>query len=131
MKAIRVNFSADGAEIDFNSQIENFWPTVQNTTVFTGQKLNTDKIFPDKGTNLHKNAVSGGLVTAGAFINALKELAIDAQTFTQETEDEDNNEHELRLFRLHLDTWLGDVARVRIAATSNKGESIDTNYILT
>ena len=130
MNGIRVNFSADGAEIDFNSEVEDFWPTVQNTTVFTGQKLNTDKIFSDKGTGIHKDAVSGGLSTAGSFLIALKQLSNDAAMFTQDTEDEDNNQFQLRQFSLELDSWLGTAAHIKVGAKSTTGEEINTNYTL-
>ena len=92
MKGVKVDFKATGAELNFNESVEGFMPTVQNTVIFTGQKSNSDHTRPEKGTDLLKNAVQGGLVNAGAFMQELTAIAIDAKLFTRDNDDVENDE---------------------------------------
>ncbi len=129
MRGVKINFRAKGAKLEFNESVEGFLPTVQNAVVFTGQKVNSDHIRPEKGTDLLKNAVQGGLSNPGVFMQELAEIAIAAQLFSRDNDDE-INEHELENFQLELDEWFGDAARIKIGARSSTGEEISTDYIL-
>ena len=127
MRSIRVNFEAGGAVIDFNSEVDDFWPTVQNAVVFVASKSKSDKIYPKKGTDIHTDAVSGGVITSEIFARALQDVAVKALQFSNRTEDE-NNEHELSNFNLNLVGWHGSSASVTVDATSSQGEKIITEY---
>ena len=127
MRSIRVNFEANGAIIDFNSEVDGFWPTVQNAVTFLGSKTGTDVIFPKKGTDIHTDAVSGGMITSEIFARALQDVAVKALQFSNRTED-DFNEHELSNFDLNLAGWSGSSAGVTVNATSSQGEEIVTKY---
>ena len=123
MRAVPINFSGNGALLNFKDSVIGFWPTVQNALVYIGQKADSDKIFPEKGTNLHNNAAAGGMVSPEIFEVALDQLASEIQNFTLDT-DEDYNEHQLNNIDLELEIWDRDKARIKVSATSSTGEVI-------
>lgn len=129
MRAIQLHFSGGGASLDFNNHIDGFTSTVQNALVFVGQKKGTDKIYPDKGTTLHNNAVSGGLVSPETLEVALNELSVEAQLFINETEEYDYNDDTLASVDIELAAWEGDKARLNVLATSSKGETVGVSSI--
>ena len=61
MRGLRVNFSEEGASIDFNDSVKDFYSTVQNAVVNIGTKKETDKIFTSKGTTFFEKAVATNL----------------------------------------------------------------------
>jgi len=120
MRAIQLNFEGRGAVFNFDTPIDGFTSTVQNCLVNIGQKENTDIIYPNKGTAIHNNAVSGGLTSPDLLETALYELATETQDFVQDTE-EDFSEEELAALEIELEVWQGDKARVEVTATSSTG----------
>ena len=123
MRGVRVNFLGDTASISFDSEVEGFWPTVQNTTLMVGQKKNSDIIYPEKG-----NSVQPGKNNMGTFENVstiTKLMSVSLQKFTNET-DTDRNDHKLVNYNLALHSVDSLGIKLEVNAVSNKGERVTT-----
>ena len=124
MKGLTVNFNGGTASIDFNSMVEGFWPTVQNTTVSIGQRKKEDKIFPDKGSTITPG--TSALSSIAGLESSITSVASDLQDFTR-TNDSEYNDHKLTKFRLDI-AGIHDSGAVKLAvqAKSSKNETITT-----
>jgi len=124
MRGLAVDFNGDKASIDFNSMVQGFWPTVQNTTVSIGQKKKDDKIFPDKGSTL--NPGTSNLSTIDGLESGIAIVASDLQDFTR-SNDSEYNEHKLIKFKLDI-AGIHDSGSVKLTvqAKSSKNETLTT-----
>ena len=130
MKGIRVNFSEDGASIDFNSTVNNFYSLVQNAVVNVGTKSGTDAVYPDKGTSFFDNAVKSGINTLLEASHSSNFAADETMAFYQKT-NETKIESQLSVFRLQPAAFVqGEKLEVNVYAESTSGHIIQMATVL-
>lgn len=129
MRGLRVNFSNEGAVIDFNDTVDDFHSIVQNATVNVGTKKETDKIFPTKGTSFFENVVSGTVNTLLDASHSSNFAADETLRFYQKTDD--NAKVKLEAFRLTPTAFVrGEKLQVDIYAESSDGHVTQTTTTL-
>ena len=62
MTGIKLNLDSDVPSLDFTNTVTGFDATVQNAMVNLGTLIGSDSLFPDRGTHLLQDAVSGGMI---------------------------------------------------------------------
>jgi hypothetical protein len=125
MRGLRVNFSEEGASIDFNDSVNNFYSTVQNAVVNVGTKKETDKIFISKGTTFFEKAVAGGVNTLLEASHSSNFAADETLRFYQKTDN--NTDVKLAVFRLTPTSFVqGEKLEVSVYAESSDGHIIQT-----
>lgn len=125
MRGLRVNFSEEGASIDFNDSVNNFYSTVQNAVVNVGTKKETDKIFISKGTTFFEKAVAGGVNTLLEASHSSNFAADETLRFYQKTDN--NTDVKLAVFRLTPTSFVqGEKLEVSVYAESSDGHIVQT-----
>ena len=129
MKGLRVNFSEEGASIDFNDSVNDFYSTVQNAVVNVGTKKETDKIFTTKGTTFFEKAVAGGVNTILEASHSSNFAADETLRFYQKTDN--NTDVKLSVFRLTPTSFVqGEKLEVNVYAESSDGHIVQTSTTL-
>ena len=130
MKGIRVNFSEEGATIDFNDTVNNFYSIFQNAIVSVGTKQGTDQIYPTKGTTFFERAVKGGISTLTEASHSSNFAADEVMDFNQKT-DEAPIDSKLSVFRLIPVSFVkGEKLEVDVYAESSSGHVIQTSTVI-
>jgi len=130
MKGVRVNFSEEGAAIDFNDSVNNFYSLVQNAVVNVGTKKDTDAIYPDKGTTFFEKAIKGGINTLLDASHSSNFAADETLEFYQKVDDSPV-EAKLSVFKLIPSSFIvGEKLEVNVYAESSDGHIIQTSTIL-
>ena len=75
MKGIKLNFAAEGASLDLSAPVTGFDTSVQNGLVNFGTAAGTDHIFPDRGTDLMKQAQAGQMLDDRGAMHAANSTA--------------------------------------------------------
>lgn len=83
MKGIRLIFGENGVTYDFTTPVEGFEATVQNALVNLGTQVGTDRMFPDRGTDLLKTGLSGAIVDLNTAGHASSLAALDTLFFSR------------------------------------------------
>lgn len=125
MRGLRVNFNEDGASIDFNDSVNDFYSTVQNAVVNIGTKKETDKIYTTKGTTFFEKAVAGGVNTILEASHSSNFAADETIRFYQKTDN--NTDAKLTVFRLTPTSFVqGEKLQVNVYAESSEGHIIQS-----
>ena len=84
MTGIQVDFT--GTSPVFGTSVSGFQCVVQNALVGLGTAQGTDPVYPDRGTNLQKDAAVGRLIDLHSAQHASNFAALDVLAFSRETE---------------------------------------------
>ena len=129
MDGVRLNFSEEGASIDFNDSVHGFYSAVQNSIVNIGTRQNTDQLYPEKGTTFFEKAVSGGVNTLLEASHSSNFAADETLNFYQKTDK--STEDKLTVFRLIPTSFVpGGKLAVDVYAESSEGHIIQTSTTL-
>ena len=83
MTGVKLNFSTDVPSLDFTQTVTQFDATVQNAMVNLGTLLGSDSLFPDRGTYLLNDAVSGGMINLQWANNFANFAAVRTMVFSK------------------------------------------------
>ena len=123
MEGIKINFLNGEVYMDPNEKVTGFDATIQNALANIGTRKGTDRMYPDKGTNLLKRAVEGKIVGLNVANHETQLSAIDTLFFSREYET--STDLSIRLGKVFMDTLSYDGAKLRInAAFTNFSETI-------
>ena len=92
IKGIKLDFTADGVRILTDDTVEDFNALVQNCLVNIATTKGTDRIFPEKGTDLLKDGVVGLLTSTGAVVASSTFASVNTLFFIRETDYDDTEE---------------------------------------
>ena len=92
MKGLKLTFAARGASLDLSSLVEDFDCVVQNAMVCIATAAGSDAIYPGKGTNLLKQALSGAVVDVRSAGHASNFAAVDTLFFSRSNDYSDSTE---------------------------------------
>ena len=120
MKSLRLIFNPDGIAFDLARPLNDFDCTVQNGLVDMAVRRGTDKLFPDKGTDLLKTALSGALVDLNAANHASTFAALAVLAFSRASEYPDATEV-LAKVTVQPATFTANKLQVVAQFTSNLG----------
>ena len=99
MKSLKLIFAEKGAVFDFSSTVEGFENDVQVAMVNIATTKESDPIFPDKGTDLLKEAIAGRLINIRNAEHFANFAALDTLFLLRQFEDVAN---ENRLVKVTL-----------------------------
>jgi len=121
MRGTVIKFEAAGPRLDFTDVRRDFACTVQNALTHVGTDYGTDRVYPERGTDLLRLATSGTLVNRlwadqRAGLAALRVLAFTRQT------DSPANQDQLQEFKLRAVQMRDGFAEFLAQAVSSRGE---------
>lgn len=90
MRGSKINFGENGPVFDFSAPLVDFDTTVQNAMVNTGMDYGSDPLYPDRGTNLLRDGVQGGMINQLWANHAANFSALLTLSFSQKTEIQSN-----------------------------------------
>ena len=122
MRTLRLLFSKAGASFDLVPLEGDFECSVQNALVNLGSVQGGDKVFPDKGTDLLKTAVSGALFDLNSANHASNYAALDTLAFSKAADYQDNPEP-ITGMTLKPATFTGGVLTLDVKFTSSRGRT--------
>lgn len=123
MEGIKINFLNGEVYIDPSEKVTGFDATIQNALANIGTRKGTDRMYPDKGTNLLKRAVEGKIVGFNVANHETQLSAIDTLFFSREYET--SADLSIRLGKVFMDPLSYDGAKLRInSAFTNFSETI-------
>lgn len=127
MRGLKINFDKGQISIDTNACVTNFDATVQNALVNIATRKGTDRIFPDKGTSILKNAVAGVIVGMNDANHEAQAAAIHTLFFSRKWDTTGDNTLKLGSVKMRPITYDGrtlvinaaftDVAKTRTVGT--------------
>ena len=123
MRGIRINFSTAGPSFDFTVVAQDFESTVQNALVNVATAQGSDPIFPDRGTDLLLDGVSGRLVNNTWANHSANFAAIATLVFSQSVDDP-SDPHRMQNFTLKGAKILGQTLLLSAQATSADGQKM-------
>jgi hypothetical protein len=112
MEGIKVNFLNGEIYIEPTEKVTGFDATIQNALANIGTRRGTDRIYPDKGTNILKRAVEGKIVGLNVANHESQLAAIDTLFFSREYET--SADLSVRLGKVFMDTLSYDGNKLRI-----------------
>jgi hypothetical protein len=124
MKGIRIDFDKEeGPSFNFEEPIEDFSALIQNALVNVGTSKGSDLGYPDKGTSLLKEAVSGFLTSDIAIVNQSKFAAIDTLFFSRQNSSDNFEEfiEEVELIPIDFDI---NTLSIQTRFLSSSGERV-------
>lgn len=126
MTGIRIIFSEDGIRFDFDNPVKDFECTAQNALVNIGTRKGSDPMFPERGTDLLKTALSGAIVDLNSAAHASNLAAVDTLFFSRTWEQAGNTE---RMAKVQLDPLSIQDRCLQLDAvfTSTDGNQIGTS----
>jgi hypothetical protein len=83
MRGVKIDFTGDQPVFDFTDTVQDFDTTVQNALVNLGTMINSDLLYPDRGTYLMLDAVQGRMVNLQWANNSANFAAIKTIVFSQ------------------------------------------------
>lgn len=84
MKGLKVNFNSDGITIDTEASVDGLEATIQNALLNIATRKGTDKVFPNKGTDLLHSAVTGKIVGINDANHVSQFAALDTLFFIRQ-----------------------------------------------
>lgn len=131
LKSLKINFTKEGASLNFESVVRGFESTKQNAIVNLGTQKGSDKVYPEKGTGLmeaaFKGAISGNAMEAGHQANF---AASDTLFFMATLPDQDENEEGIEKISIEPTGFDGYHLRMKVDITSNRQNESQENFIL-
>lgn len=123
MRSTRIDFTGDRPKFDFGHAVAGFLGTVQNALVNLGTDQGSDRLYPNRGTRLRQDAISGRMISQRLANHSANFAALRTLTFIQETGDPDVGS---QLQSLTLQARIKEGFRVELLtkATSANGKTI-------
>lgn len=121
MRGIKILFQDGGPVFDLENPVKDFDATVQNALVNTGTRLNSDAVYPDRGTELMKDAAAGRMVNLTSANHMANFAALRTLAFIQKTEKQ-SNPFKLQDFKLRSRSLKDQHLELDVKATSVTGE---------
>jgi hypothetical protein len=112
MEGISINFLNGNIFIDTDKKVEGFNATVQNALVNIGTRRGTDRIYPEKGTEILQNAVQGKIVGLNVANHEAQLAAIDTLFFSREHET--TTDDNVKLGQVFMDTITYEGTKLKI-----------------
>lgn len=97
MRGVRINFNE--GSFDFGAPARDFETSVQNALVNVATDLGSDPLYPDRGTNLLLDGVSGRLINNAWANHSANFAAVQTLVFAQQVDDQ-ADPHRLQNFLL-------------------------------
>lgn len=114
MEGLKINFTNGDIYIDTNNKVSGFSTTVQNALANIGTRAGTDRIYPNKGTEILKNAAEGKIVGFNVANHESQLAALDTLFFSREYET--TNEPTEKMGEVFLDPISYDGLKLKINA---------------
>jgi hypothetical protein len=111
VKALAINFGANGASLDFEHSVSDFSATIQAALVNMGTNRGSDDAYPQRGTMLLRDAVSGRLVSEQVAQHAVNFAAVDTLFFVRAHEPVDSGE---KITEIVTEPLIQDVTSLRL-----------------
>tara|TARA_B100002019_G_scaffold67212_1_gene57745 strand:+ start:1840 stop:2241 length:402 start_codon:yes stop_codon:yes gene_type:complete len=103
VRGVRINFQGDKIKLDYQHPLEQKIDCLaQNAVVNTAQPLNSDAIYPDKGTTLVQQVFSGQTFNEATANHAGNFAAVQSRNFVN-AQLEPNTEEKLASYVLEVD----------------------------
>lgn len=85
MKGLKITFEATGATISTSEKVEGVAAQVQNSLVNIAQQKGSDKLFPNKGTDIFRQALQGRIAGLQEAHHLSNFAALDTLFFIRDT----------------------------------------------
>jgi hypothetical protein len=122
MRSLRINFSATGGcSLVTASEVSGFEAVMQNALVFCGCSKASDTTYPDRGTELLRQALDGELGTLQAARHAANFASLDCRDFSVANTDA---EEVLEAFSLAPNDLSNGRLILSASGTSNLGNTV-------
>jgi len=119
MRGVRINFNA--GSFDFTSPTRDFETSVQNALVNVSTDQGSDPIYPDRGTNLLLDGVSGRLINNTWANHSANFAAVQTLVFCQSVDDPADS-HRLSNFTLSQAQIVGQKLTLSSQAVAADGQ---------
>lgn len=119
MRGIRINFN-DGS-FDFSAPARDFETAVQNALVNVATDQGSDPLYPERGTNLLLDGVSGRLINNAWANHSANFAAVQTLVFCQ-TVDDPSDDHRLSNFLLAQAKIVGQKLTLSAQAVAADGQ---------
>lgn len=113
MEGISINFLNGDIFIDTDKKVTGFDSTIQNALANIGTRRGTDRIFPEKGTDILLNAVQGKIVGLNVANHEAQLAAIDTLFFSREYET--TTDDNVKLGQVFMDELTYEGNKLKIA----------------
>lgn len=121
MTSMKLDLSASGPLFDFTTPLRDFDCTVQNALVNIGTEIGSDPTYPDRGTNLAKDAAQGRMVNESWANHTANFAALKTLSFLQQT-DTDNSVSALTSLQLQVSQLQDQAVSLLLQAKGSRGE---------
>jgi hypothetical protein len=123
MKSLAISFGPTGASLDFDRSVSEFSATIQAALVNIGTNRGSDDAYPQRGTTLLRDAVSGRLVSEQAAQHAVNFAAVDTLFFVRAHEPVDGGE---KISEIVTEPIIQDVTslKLRLQFRGDKGSIV-------
>jgi len=119
MRGVRIDFN--NGSFDFNAPARDFETAVQNALVNVATDLGSDPLYPDRGTNLLLDGVSGRLINNAWANHSANFAAVQTLVFCQ-TVDDSADTHRLQNFLLAQANIVGQKLTLSAQAVAADGQ---------
>ena len=123
MRGIRISFDSAGPRFDFSVIARDFETTVQNALVNISTAAGSDPIYPDRGTDLLLDGVSGRLINNTWANHSANFAAISTLVFSQSVDDP-SDPHRLQNLTLQGAKIRGQTLMLSAQATAVDGQKM-------
>jgi len=121
MRGVKINFDANGPSFDFTAPLRDFETTVQNALVNVATDAGSDPVYPDRGTDLLLDGVSGRLINNAWANHSANFAAIKTLVFSQSV-DKPSDPHRLQNFKLKNAQITNQSLKLSAQATAADGQ---------
>jgi len=111
MRSLKIQFSKEGSDIDFNSEVTGFDATIQAAMVNMATHKGSDDTYPTRGTDILKRAVSGLLINDREAMHTANFAAVDTVFFVRANEPQASGE---KLSQITTDPIIQDTTHLTL-----------------
>jgi len=116
MKSLKITFNESGAIIELDQTVEALGAEVQNGLVNVATSMGSDKIYPDRGTNLLAEATKGAIIDINSARHSANFAALNTTLFIRNTLPASMTNSNDRIIRMKLSTTEFDGLKLNLQA---------------